>query len=80
MLGAALVNLSPEPVSNLAVSLSEDGLVAGLMSLAVAYRRAALVVAVALTASCTVATVLLLRTVRRVWLRWRERRGAHLID
>jgi len=75
----ALVNLSPEPVSNIVVSLSEDGLVASLMSLAVAYPRAALVVAVALAGVSTVATVVLLRIVRRAWRGWRERRRERLV-
>ncbi len=75
----ALVNLSPEPVSNVVVSLTEDGLVAALMGLAVAYPRAALVVAVALAGACTVVTVVLLRTVRRAWRGWRERRRVQLV-
>lgn len=75
----ALVNLSPEPVSNLVVSLSEDGLVAALMSLAVAYPRVALVVAVSLATVSTVATVVLVRTVRRAWRGWRPRRREQLV-
>lgn len=75
----ALVNLSPEPVSNLVVSLSEDGLVTALMGLAVTYPRAALVVALSLVAVSTVATVLLVRTVRRAWRGWRVRRREQLV-
>jgi hypothetical protein len=75
----ALVNLSPEPVSNLVVSLSEDGLVASLMGLAVAYPRAALVVALALATVSTVVAVVLLRTVRRSWRRWRGLRREQLV-
>ena len=75
----ALVNLSPEPVSNLIVSLTEDGLVAALMGLAIAYPRAALVVAVTLAGVSTVITVLLVRTVRRTWRGWRERRREQLV-
>lgn len=75
----ALVNLSPEPVSNVVVSLGEDGLVGALMSVAVAYPRAALVVAVVLATASTVSALLLVRTVRRAWLRWRERRRARLV-
>lgn len=75
----ALVNLSPEPVSNVVVSLTEDGLVAVLMGLAVAYPRAALVVAVALAGACTVATFVLLRTLRRAWTTWRVRRREQLV-
>jgi hypothetical protein len=75
----ALVNLSPEPVSNIVVSLSEDGLVTALMGLAVSYPRAALVVAVSLAAVSTVVSVVLLRTVRRAWRSWRERRRERLV-
>ncbi|QYG92634.1 DUF4126 domain-containing protein [Iamia sp. SCSIO 61187] len=75
----AVVNLSPEPVSNLVVSLGEDGLVAALMGLAVAFPRAALVVACALAAACSVTTVLLVRTLRRTRQRWRDRRRDQLV-
>lgn len=75
----ALVNLSPEPVSNIVVSLSEDGLVASLMGLAVTYPRAALVVALSLATVSTVASILLLRTVRRSWRSWRARRREQLV-
>jgi len=75
----ALVNLSPEPVSNLVVSLSEDGLVAATMSLAVTHPRVALVVALSLAVVSTVATVVLVRTVRRAWRGWRERRRTQLV-
>lgn len=75
----AVVNLSPEPVSNLVVSVTEDGLVAALMGLAVAYPQAALVVAVALVGISIVVTVVLLRTVRRSWRGWRARRREQLV-
>ncbi len=75
----ALVNLSPEPVSNIVVSLSEDGLVAALMGLAIAYPQAALVVAVVLTVIGTVTAVLLFRASRRAWKGWRARRRERLV-
>jgi hypothetical protein len=72
----AAVNTSPEPVSNTVVSVAEDGLVAGVVVLAVTYPLVTLgVVAVLLVAGAAV-VVLLLRTARRAWRRWRDlRRG-----
>ena len=75
----ALVNLSPEPVSNVVVSLGEDGLVGALMGLAVTYPQAALIVAVVLATASTVTALLLIRTVRRAWLSWRVRRRERLV-
>lgn len=75
----ALVNMSPEPVSNVVVSLTEDGLVAALMGLAIAYPRVALVVAVVLAIVCTVATVVLFVAVRRTWRSWRARRRERVL-
>jgi hypothetical protein len=70
----AVANLSPEPVSNVVISLAEDGLVAALMGLALAYPEVALAVAVALTIASSVVAWLLFRTVRRARRRWQERR------
>lgn len=71
----AAANTSPEPVSNIALSFGEDGLVVGLMALALANPVAAGVAAVALAAASIVVTWLLIRTVRRLRRRWRERRA-----
>ena len=65
----ALVNTSPEPVSNVAVSVSEDGLVAVLMALAIANPEAALVVTIVLFVASIVTTIVLFRFVRRLWRR-----------
>jgi hypothetical protein len=72
----AAINTSPEPVSNGVVSLAEDGLVAGVVLLAVANPVLALVVVAVLLIAGVVTVVLLVRTLRRAWARWRERRRA----
>lgn len=70
----AAINTSPEPVSNGVVSLAEDGLVAGVVVLAVTNPLIALAVVVVLLVVGAVAVALLFRTVRRAWQRRRERR------
>jgi hypothetical protein len=72
----AAINTSPEPVSNGVVSLAEDGLVAGVVLLAVANPVLALAVVAVLLIAGVVTVVLLVRTLRRAWARWRERRRA----
>jgi hypothetical protein len=70
-----VVNASPEPFSNVLVSLGEDGLVATLMALALAAPEVALVVTLVLAVASTVVAVALLRTARRVWRRLARRRA-----
>ena len=69
----ALINTSPEPVSNIAASLSEDGLVGVVMALAIAYPKVAFVVTVVLAVASTVAAVLLFKASRALWRRFRAR-------
>jgi hypothetical protein len=69
----AAVNTSPEPFSNIVLSLFEDGLVAGLVALAVLYPWAALVVAVVLGLLAAWLTVRLFGAIRRLWRRWGQR-------
>jgi Domain of unknown function (DUF4126) len=64
------VNTSPEPVSNAVVSTTEDGLVAGLMALAIANPEAALVVTFLLFVASIVTTIVLFRLARRLWRGW----------
>jgi hypothetical protein len=78
----ALVNTSPEPVSNVFVSGAEDGLVAALMALAVAYPAAAFGVTVVLVVLSTLVAVVMARFILRLWRRfqaWRLRRAAKRI-
>lgn len=67
------VNTSPEPASNVVVSLLEDGLVAGLVVLAMAYPWVALGVTLVLLVAGSVLMVWLLRAARRGLRRLRER-------
>lgn len=69
----ALVNLSPEPFSNVGVSLGEDGLVATLMALALAEPEVALAVTVVLAFVSTIVAFVLFRFVRRLLRRWMGR-------
>jgi len=68
-----LVNLSPEPISNVFVSTAEDGLVAVLLALAIGYPRVALVVTLVLAVFSALAAFLMHRAVRAAW---RRRPGA----
>lgn len=70
----AAVNASPEPASNIVVSLLEDGLVATLLALAFAYPVLAGVVASILLVTSIIVTIVLFRTARRMWRRLRHRR------
>ncbi len=71
----ATVNTSPEPVSNIALSLGEDGVVATLLALAVAYPAVAGGIAVVLAVLSAAVTWMLVRSIRRVRRRWRVRRA-----
>ena len=67
-----LVNLSPEPFSNAIVSTAEDGLVAGLMALALAYPEVALVLTLVLAVSATIFAIVAFRIARRIARRVRR--------
>jgi hypothetical protein len=71
----ALVNTSPEPVSNVVVSTGEDGLVAGLMALAIAEPGWALAITAVLFVASIVTTIVLFRFARRAWRRLFGRRA-----
>jgi len=62
-----VVNASPEPVSNVALSFAEDIGVAGLVVLAVTYPLVTIVVVVALVIAATALTIWLWRIARRSW-------------
>jgi hypothetical protein len=66
------VNTSPEPASNVAVSLGEDGLVVGVMALAIANPELAVLVVALLTIASVVLAFVLYRLVRRVARRVRS--------
>lgn len=62
-----VVNASPEPVSNIGLSLAEDIGVAGLVTLAVTYPVVTVVVVAVLVVAATALTVWLWRVARRSW-------------
>jgi hypothetical protein len=68
-----VVNASPEPVSNVALSLFEDVGVALLVALAVTYPVITIIVVAALVIAATVLTIWLWKVVRRVWGRVQAR-------
>lgn len=71
----AVVNTSPEPVSNVAVSTVEDVATVGLMWLAYEYPVAAAVVALALLALCVWLLLLARRLLRRLF--WHTGEATH---
>jgi hypothetical protein len=62
----AVVNISPEPFSNAAVSTGEDVATTGLLALAIAYPALAIVIAVLLAAAAVVVIVALRRLLRNI--------------
>lgn len=64
-----VVNASPEPVSNVALSFAEDIGVAGLVVLAVTYPLVTIVVVAVLVVAATALTIWLWRVARRSWRR-----------
>jgi hypothetical protein len=68
------VNASPEPFTNIGISLSEDVAVLALVAFAVQHPRAAAAIAGALLAIGLVLLFFIARLVRRGWRRWKGRR------
>jgi len=62
-----MVNASPEPVSNVAVSLFEDVSVVALVAIAVTYPVVTVVVVAVLVVAATALTIWLWKAVRRAW-------------
>lgn len=62
----AVVNVSPEPFSNAAVSTGEDIATTGLLALAIAYPAVAIVIAILLAAAAIVVIVALRRLLRNI--------------
>ena len=65
------INASPEPVSNIAASISEDLAVLGVVWFAIQHPRAAAAVAAVLLAGGLVLLYAAARLVRRGWRRWK---------
>jgi hypothetical protein len=77
-----IVNTSPEPASNIAVSVGEDVAVAGVTTLAVLNPGLALAIAALLLVTGILLLVLLWSRVLRGWRRfraWRARRAAAVV-
>jgi len=70
----AAINLSPEPFTNIGLSIFEDGIVAGLVILALDNPGLAAALAIVFAAASIVVVFLLVRTVRRFLANWRARR------
>jgi hypothetical protein len=62
-----VVNASPEPFSNIGISLAEDVGVAGLVTLAVTYPVPTIIVVAILVVAATALTIWLWRSARRGW-------------
>lgn len=62
----AVVNASPDPFSNIAVSGGEDFVTAALLALAIAYPAAATVIAIVLATAAIAVIVILVRLLRRL--------------
>ncbi|HSL25142.1 MAG TPA: DUF4126 domain-containing protein [Acidimicrobiia bacterium] len=71
----AAVNTSPEPFSNIVLSLFEDGLVAGLVALAITNPWVTIVVVLILTGLAVWLTLKLFGAIRRIRARWAGRSG-----
>ena len=69
------VNASPEPASNIAVSLIEDGLVALVIALALDHPWVSLAIVAVLLAGGLSLVFVIQRRIRRAWGRWRRRHG-----
>ena len=68
------VNTSPEPASNILVSLAEDGAVAGVILLVVEHPEIAAIIAAVLLVAGVALVVFIAKRIRRGLRRWRERR------
>ena len=69
----AVINISPEPVSNILTSLAEDGIAFSLVAFAFAHPRTALVITIAATIACIVFVWWALRMLKRVGRRLMDR-------
>jgi hypothetical protein len=71
-----VVNASPEPVSNIVLSVFEDVFVAGLMTLALTFPVITSIVVIVLVVSAGALTLWMFRRVRGAWRGVRSRLGA----
>jgi hypothetical protein len=71
--GRLAINSSPEPVTNVVASLSEDAAVLGVVWFSLEHPEAAAAIAGVLLLAGLVMLVVLGRMVRRGWRRWKKR-------
>jgi len=71
--GRLAINSSPEPVTNVAASLTEDALVLGVVWFSLEHPQAAAAIAGVLLIVGLVLLLLLGRLARRGWRRWKKR-------
>lgn len=71
--GRLAINTSPEPLSNVAASVTEDLTVFGVVALAIAHPRVAAAIAAVLLVAGLVVTYHLAKLIRRGWRRWKGR-------
>lgn len=69
------INASPEPFTNGVVSLGEDGVVLGVVTLAVRYPHAAAAIAGVLLIVGLTGLYFLAKLIRRGWRRWKAKEG-----
>jgi len=67
------INASPEPVTNIAASVTEDFVVLGLVWFAIEHPRAAAAIAAVFLALGLVVLYLVAKLIRRGWRRWKGR-------
>lgn len=67
------INSSPEPVTNVAASVTEDVAVLGIVWFAIEHPRTAAAIAAVLLILGLILLVVLARLVRRGWRRWKNR-------
>ncbi len=77
--GRLAINASPEPVTNVFASLTEDALVLGVVWFALDNPRAAAGIAGVLLLLGLVMLFLVARLVRRGWRRWKKREPLHQV-
>ena len=77
--GRLAINSSPEPVTNITASLTEDFAVLGVVWLALEHPRAAAVVAAVLLVLGLGVLLVVARMVRRGWRRWKKKDPIHQV-
>ena len=70
--GRAMINLSPEPVSNIVTSTTEDGVTAGALYVVLAHPQEAALVAALLLAGVVLLAWWSWRKLRPLWKRWND--------